>query len=53
MMNHNESIGCTVRECTYHCSEDDYCTLNKIMVEKHSTIADSIESTDCGSFEKK
>lgn len=50
-MNHNESIGCTVKECKYHCKDQDYCTLNKIMVTKHSGIANSVEHTDCASFE--
>lgn len=50
---HNESIGCTVTECTYHCKSDDYCTLDHIEVIKHDANAQNVESTDCGSFEKK
>ncbi|SFB39642.1 DUF1540 domain-containing protein [Clostridium frigidicarnis] len=50
-MDHNSSIGCVVTECKYHCKEDDYCTLNKIEVTKHSSTAKSVECTDCGSFE--
>jgi hypothetical protein len=52
MMNHNDSIGCTVPECKFHCKEDNYCTLSKIEVTKHETTATSIECTDCGSFKK-
>lgn len=52
-MNHNSSIGCTVKECKYHCNEDNYCTLNKIEVGKHSSEANSKECTDCNSFEAK
>lgn len=51
-MNHNSSIGCVVSECKYHCKEDNYCTLNKIEVVKHSSTANSVECTDCGSFEQ-
>lgn len=51
-MNHNSSIGCTVSECKFHCKEDNYCTLDKIQVVKHSATADCSECTDCGSFAK-
>ena len=50
---HNDSIGCMVSECKYHCGGDDYCTLNQIKVVKHETVAKTVECTDCGSFEKK
>lgn len=49
---HNESIGCDVTECKFHCTEDNYCTLNKIQVTKHSTEATTTEATDCGSFKR-
>lgn len=52
MMNHNSSIGCSVTECRFHCKEDNYCTLDKIEVVKHSQKADTVEHTDCGSFKK-
>lgn len=52
-MNHNDSIGCNVAECKYHCKDDDYCTLSQIMVTKHTTQASTVECTDCSSFEKK
>ena len=50
-MDHNSSIGCTVTECKYHCKDDNYCTLNKIEVVKHESVAKTTECTDCGSFE--
>lgn len=53
MEKHNDSIGCTVHECKYHCHEDNYCTLNKIQVQKHEAEAKTVECTDCGSFIKK
>lgn len=49
-MEHNSSISCTVKECKYHCKDDNYCTLSKIEVVKHKSKANSIEETDCGSF---
>jgi len=49
-MNHNSSIGCIVTECSFHCKDDNYCTLDKIEVVKHLQKADSAEHTDCGSF---
>ena len=52
MMKHNDSIGCTVTECSYHCKEDNYCTLNKIDVVKNKPAADTVECTDCGSFRR-
>jgi len=51
-MNHNSSIGCSVSECSFHCKDDNYCTLEKIQVVKHSPKALTVECTDCGSFKK-
>ena len=51
-MDHNSSIGCSVPECTYHCKDDNYCTLEKIEVVKNTRKADTVQSTDCGSFKK-
>ncbi|MBQ5695378.1 MAG: DUF1540 domain-containing protein [Clostridium sp.] len=52
-MKHNESIGCTVTECKFHCEDDNYCTLKHIQVVCHTNFASSKECTDCGSFVKK
>ncbi|MDP4089741.1 MAG: DUF1540 domain-containing protein [Bacillota bacterium] len=49
---HNDSIGCTVDECKFHADNLDYCTLQQIKVVKHERMADTIECTDCGSFER-
>jgi len=49
---HNNSIACTVTECKHHCKEDNYCTLNQIMVSKHETEATTPECTDCKSFKR-
>jgi hypothetical protein len=50
-LEHNQSIGCTVTECKYHCKEDSFCTLEQIQVVKHEHGANTVECTDCGSFE--
>ncbi|ADL51891.1 DUF1540 domain-containing protein [Clostridium cellulovorans] len=48
---HNNSIGCIVNECKFH-SRDNYCELERINVVKHEATANTVECTDCGSFEK-
>lgn len=50
-MQHNSSIGCTVTECRHHCKDDNYCTLNKIEIIKNESRANSMQCTDCASFE--
>ena len=50
-MNHNNSIGCSVGECSYHCKDDNYCTLNKIEVSKDSKgMVSNSCATQCASF---
>lgn len=51
MGKHNDSIGCVVSECRFHAKAEDYCTLEKIQVTKHETMAKTKQCTDCGSFE--
>lgn len=52
--NPNMSIGCTVSQCKYH-ADNDYCTLDKIKVVNNqgATNEQSVEVTDCGSYEYK
>lgn len=50
-MNHNNSIGCNVSECSYHCKDDNYCTLKQIEVSKDTAgKASNPSSTECASF---
>lgn len=49
----NSSIGCTVKECKYHSENQDYCTLNQILVGTHEAHPSVPECTDCKSFELK
>jgi hypothetical protein len=50
MVTPNSHIGCTVKECKYHSPNENFCTLDRIMVTKHHD-ATTVECTDCGSFE--
>lgn len=49
----NHSIGCTVRECAYHCGKENYCSLDSIKVGTHESNPQMYECTDCESFRKK
>lgn len=50
--NVNDSIGCIVNECKFHGKDTNYCTLEKIQITKHDSIANTTHCTDCGSFQK-
>lgn len=52
-MNINKSIGCTVKECKYNAENQNYCTLENILVGTHETNPTMQECTDCKSFVKK
>ncbi len=49
----NESIKCTVSQCTHHCDSGDYCSLSSIQVGTHESNPTMPECTDCNSFELK
>lgn len=49
----NNSIGCTVENCKYHCSGENYCTKNAISVGSCNCDPKSVDSTCCQSFEIK
>ena len=52
-MENNMSIGCTVKQCKFHSSSSDYCTLNRISVGTHESNPTMPECTDCNSFQLK
>lgn len=52
-MDKNPSIKCTVSECRYNANQAEYCTLEQIQVGKHDSYTDSVQGTDCNSFESK
>jgi len=53
MAQKNESIACTVNNCTHHAQSENYCTLNKIKVGTHENCPTQVECTDCESFKLK
>ncbi len=51
--NKNESIECTIKNCTHHAGTVNYCTLDKIHVGTHEMNPTKKECTDCDSFQYK
>ena len=51
--NANKSIECTVQQCANHCSDSNYCALDKILVGTHEGNPTMDQCTDCKSFRKK
>ena len=49
--NPNPSIKCSVNNCSHHCSDKDFCSLNEIKVGSCSSSVTSCASTECASFE--
>ena len=49
----NKSIECTVHQCANHCSDSNYCALDRILVGTHETNPSMDQCTDCMSFRKK
>ena len=49
-MEKNSSIKCSVQQCKYHASSENYCTLNAIQVGTHEANPTVPECTDCKSF---
>ena len=54
MNNHaNKCIECTVRQCAHHCGNENYCSLDRIMVGTPEMNPPMDQCTDCKSFRKK
>ena len=55
MMNHNANkcIECTVQSCAYHCDNENYCSLDRILVGTHEVNPTQDQCTDCKSFRKR
>lgn len=49
----NQSIQCTVHQCTHHCGQKDYCSLDTIKVGTHELNPTMKQCTDCESFQLK
>lgn len=51
--NPNRSIQCTVAQCKHHCENENYCSLDTIMVGTHEADPTVKQCTDCMSFDRK
>jgi len=49
----NESIKCTIKSCTHHAKDENYCSLDHILVGTHEANPTEKACTDCESFELK
>lgn len=49
----NRAIACNVNNCQYNCMDENYCSLDSIVVTSHEANPTKIECTDCGSFKVK
>lgn len=49
----NKCIECTVSQCANHCTGENYCSLDHILVGTHETNPTVDACTDCMSFRKK
>ena len=49
----NKCIECTVSQCAHHCQNENYCSLDRIMVGTHEANPTMDACTDCKSFRKK
>ena len=49
----NKSIECTVQQCANHCSDANYCALDRILVGTHEGNPTMDQCTDCKSFRMK
>lgn len=49
----NESIQCTIKNCEHHAKNENYCSLDHILVGTHEMNPTEKQCTDCESFERK
>lgn len=49
----NTSVKCTVNECTNHCQDKDYCSLDAVQIGTHESHPTEKQCVDCNSFEAK
>ena len=47
----NESIKCTIKTCAHHAKDENYCSLDHILVGTHEANPTEKSCTDCESFE--
>lgn len=49
----NKSIKCTVEQCTNHCNNENYCSLDCVVIGTHELNPTMDQCTDCQSFRMK
>ena len=49
----NRCIHCSVKDCKYHCGDENYCSLDSIQVASHEKNPTDEQCVDCRSFECK
>lgn len=49
----NKSIQCSVTQCTNHCQDKAYCSLDAVQIASHEGDPKVKQCVDCMSFEKK
>lgn len=47
----NRAIECSVQQCTNHCQQENYCSLDTIKVGTHEMNPTVSQCTDCQSFQ--
>ncbi len=46
----NKHIECSVSSCKNHCNEENYCSLEKVVIGTHESNPTMNQCTDCESF---
>ena len=49
----NRSIECLISNCEHHCSGENFCSLNKIVIGTHEANPTQSQCTDCMSFKNR
>lgn len=49
----NHCIACTVKQCSHHCGEENYCALDRVSIGTHESDPTMTECVDCMSFIKR
>lgn len=52
-MNSNQSIKCSVGQCTHHAGAENYCSLDCVSIGTHETNPTQTQCVDCQSFKCK
>ena len=53
MTDSNESIRCTVEQCSHHAGAQNYCSLESVQIGTHEANPTQTQCVDCESFKRK